>query len=72
MSKVEAVRPRYIAFRIHAARPVSRRALQEALQGGARGARLAEGQAPHLTRYEFPHAIVRTEHDVAAAVRDLL
>lgn len=63
-------RPRYVAFRIDQEAPVSRRAVGQALQAAAREAGLAE--APQLTRYAFPHGIVRVSHEHLATLRALL
>lgn len=70
MSKVSMPRPRYIAFRIDAAAPVSRRGVGNALRAASKG--WPEEQAPKLTRYEWPHGIVRVEHTGQAAARKLL
>jgi RNase P/RNase MRP subunit POP5 len=71
MSKVSMPRPRYIAFRL-AGPPVSRRAFSNALRGRARHEGWADGQGPHLTRYAWPHGIVRVEHTEQAKARALL
>jgi RNase P/RNase MRP subunit POP5 len=65
-------RPRYLAFEVQAAAPVSRRAFANALKGRARQEGWSDGDGPHLTRYAFPHGIVRVEHTRQAAARDLL
>lgn len=70
MSKVSMPRPRYIAFRIEAAAPLQRRSVGNALRSASKG--WAEGTAPQLTRYEWPHGIVRVEHTEQAAARKLL
>lgn len=62
MSKVSMPRPRYIAFKLEAERPVSRRALANALKGRARHDGWPDADAPVLTRYAWPHGIVRVEH----------
>ena len=72
MSKVSMPRPRYLAFEVQAAAPVSRKAFANALKGRARHEGWADGDGPHLTRYAFPHGIVRVEHTRQAAARDLL
>ena len=72
MSKVSMPRPRYVAFEAKAAAPVSRRAFANALKGRARHEGWADADGPHLTRYAFPHGIVRVEHTRAAACRALL
>lgn len=72
MSKVSMPRPRYLAFEVQAAAPVSRRAFANALKGRARHEGWADADGPHLTRYAFPHGIVRVEHTRQAAARELL
>jgi RNase P/RNase MRP subunit POP5 len=72
VSKVAMPRPRYLAFEVKAASPVSRRAFANALKGRARHEGWTDGDGPHLTRYAFPHGIVRVEHTRAAACRALL
>lgn len=72
MSKVEMPRPRYVALRIHSARPVTRRGLANALAGAARRAGWPDAEAPHLTRFAHPDAIVRVEHTRQAALPGLL
>ena len=72
MSKVSMPRPRYLAFEVKAATPVSRRAFANALKGRARHEGWADADGPHLTRYAFPHGIVRVEHTHAAKGRALL
>jgi RNase P/RNase MRP subunit POP5 len=64
-------RPRYIAFRIEGAQ-VSRRAFGNALRGRARHEGWTDAQGPHLTRFAWPHGIVRVEHTEQAKARDLL
>ena len=72
MSKVSMPRPRYVAFEVKSATPVSRRAFANALKGRARHEGWPDADGPHLTRYGFPHGIVRVEHTRAAACRALL
>ncbi len=72
MSKVSMPRPRYLAFEVQAAAPVSRRAFASALKGRARQEGWSDADGPHLTRYAFPHGIVRVEHTRQAAARELL
>ncbi|MHB1262302.1 MAG: hypothetical protein ACYC2H_11375 [Thermoplasmatota archaeon] len=72
MSKISMPRPRYLAFEVKAASPVSRRAFANALKGRARHEGWSDADGPHLTRYAFPHGIVRVEHTRAAACRTLL
>ena len=63
-------RPRYVAFRIDGPRPLQRRAVGNALRAASKG--WPEGTAPQLTRYEWPHGIVRVEHTHQGAARKLL
>ena len=72
MSKVSMPRPRYIAFTLASPVAVSRRAFANALKGRARHEGWADADGPHLTRYAFPHGIVRVEHVHAGKARDLL
>lgn len=72
MSKVSMPRPRYLAFELKAAAPVSRRAFANALKGRARHEGWPDADGPHLTRYAFPHGIVRVEHTHQARCRALL
>jgi RNase P/RNase MRP subunit POP5 len=53
----EVGRTRYVAFRVEAAGPVSRGAMQDALPQGAK-----------LTRFDGKHGIARTLHTQAAAL----
>lgn len=70
MSKIAMPRPRYVAFRIEAERPIARRAVGQALRQAS--ADWPQGTAPQLTRYEWPHGIVRVEHTQQAAAGALL
>lgn len=70
MSKVSMPRPRYVAFRIEGPRPLARREVANALREASKG--WAGGTAPQLTRYAWPHGIVRVEHTHAAQARALL
>lgn len=72
MSKAHDPHWRYVAFRIHGETPLSRRSVQNAVLGRARREGVADDEAPQLTRYEWPHAIVRVHHFHLAAVRDWL
>lgn len=72
MSKISMDRPRYVAFRIVGPEPVSRRAAGQAILAAARGEGWPADAAPQLTRYAFPHGIVRVSHEHLAAVRRLL
>jgi len=72
MSKVSMPRPRYVAFTVTAPVPISRKAFANALKGRARHEGWADADGPHLTRYGWPHGIVRVEHTHAAKARALL
>ncbi len=72
MSDVTMPRPRYVAVRIDGAAPAPRRAFSGALRAAAQAAAWPDAAQPHLTRYAWPHAIVRVEHTQVAAVRALL
>lgn len=72
MSKISMPRPRYIAFKLEAAKPVSRRAVANAIKGQARQQGWADADAPVLTRFAWPHGIVRVEHLHAERARKLL
>lgn len=72
MSKVAMPRPRYVALRIASSRPVTRRGLANALAGAARRAGWPDAEAPQLTRFAHPDAIVRVEHTRQAALSTLL
>lgn len=65
-------RPRYIAFTLAGPAAVSRRAFANALRARARHEGWTDAQGPHLTRYAWPHGIVRVEHTEQARARDLL
>ena len=65
-------RPRYVAFQVEAPAALPRRAVAEAVQRAAREAGWPQGEAPQLTRYAFPHGIVRVPHERLADVRRLL
>lgn len=71
MSKAHFVHWRYIA--VHLEGPaVSRRELNRAVIALGRKRDLPEDRWPSLTRYNFPHAIVRVQHMDAWACRDWL
>ncbi|MEA3191243.1 MAG: hypothetical protein QOD77_1825 [Thermoplasmata archaeon] len=72
MSKVSMPRPRYLAFEVAAGAPVPRKAFASALRAAARAGGWAESDAPQLTRYAWPHGVVRVEHLHAARARGLL
>ena len=65
-------RPRYVAFELASATPVSRKAFANALRGRARHEGWPDADGPHLTRYAYPHGIVRVEHTHADKARRLL
>lgn len=71
MSKAHDPHWRYVAFRLEG-RPVSRRALQNALKGTARRHGVPEEHLPQLTRYAWPHAITRIDHRHLEDLRALL
>lgn len=64
------VRPRYIAFELAGPVPLSRRDVGVALSAAAKTN--WTGPPPQLTRYSWPHGIVRVEHDQLLAARKLL
>ena len=72
VSKAHDPHWRYVAFRLHGETPLSRRAVQNAVLGRARREGVPDDEAPQLTRYEWPHAIVRVHHFHLAAVREWL
>ncbi len=72
MSKAHDPHWRYIALQLAGPRPISRRSLQNALLGRARKEDIADALAPQLTRFEWPHAIVRVHHHQLAAAREWL
>ena len=63
-------RPRYVAFRIEAAKPLARRDVANALRVASKG--WGKGTEPQLTRYAWPDGIVRVEHTGASEARRLL
>ena len=71
MSSIAMARPRYIAFKLTGT-PISRRALGNALRGRARHEGWTEVDQPQLTRFLWPHGIVRVEHTHSAKARTLL
>ncbi len=72
MSKAHDPHWRYVAFRIDAETPLSRRAVGNAILGRARREDVPDDEAPQLTRYAWPHGIVRVPHHQLAAARDWL
>ena len=71
MSKVSMPRPRYVAFRLDGP-PQPRRAVADRVRDAARREGWPAGMEPQLTRFEWPHAIVRVDHTLAARARELL
>ena len=71
MSKVSMPRPRYVAFRVAAPRPLPRKAFANAWREAQQGIAW-QGVAPSLTRYGFPDGIVRCDHRDLDATRSLL
>jgi RNase P/RNase MRP subunit POP5 len=63
---------RYVALRLECPRPVSRRAVQNALTGAGRQHGVVDEWLPQLTRFGWPHAIVRMHHHQLAAAREWL
>lgn len=69
MSKAHDPHWRYVAVRFEGSRPVSRRGLQNALKGRFRKLGFEDAELPHLTRYDWPHAIVKVPHHRLADAR---
>lgn len=69
MSKAHDPHWRYVAFRLRGDRPLSRRALGNALKGRFRKLGFPDEELPQLTRYEWPHAIVKVYHHRLAETR---
>lgn len=65
-------RPRYVAFRLEAAQPVTRRGLGLALRDACKACAWPAERPLQLTRFAWPYGIVRVEHTEAAAARRLL
>jgi RNase P/RNase MRP subunit POP5 len=72
MSKVSMPRPRYVAVRLEGPTPLPRRAVADLVRDAARRQGWERGMEPQLTRYEWPHAIVRVDHTLVAQARALL
>lgn len=72
MSKAHDPHWRYVAFRADGATGVSRRAMQNAILGRFRSLGWSDGDVPKLTRYEWPHGIVRVDHRRLADCRAAL
>lgn len=62
MSKAHDPHWRYVAFRLDGERPISRRALGNALKGRFRKDGWTDEELPQLTRFEWPHAIIKVHH----------
>lgn len=65
-------RPRYVAFRIDAAKPATRRGVGTALRDACKAAAWPAERPLQLTRFAWPHGIVRVEHTESAAARRIL
>ncbi|MGB0653068.1 MAG: hypothetical protein ACPGQL_07685 [Thermoplasmatota archaeon] len=70
MSRPDKPKWRYIALRLQAPTPISRRGFGNALKGQVRKAEL--DPPPELTRFEWPHAIVRADHTNHLEARKML
>jgi len=62
VSKAHDPHWRYVAIRISGETRLSRRAVSNAILGRARREEIPDDEAPQLTRYEWPHAVVRVHH----------
>lgn len=71
MSKAHFPHWRYVALHLEGT-PVSRRALQSAIGKAARTQGVPDDDLPHLTRFQWPHAIVRVHHHQLDAARTWL
>lgn len=71
MSKAHDPHWRYVAFRMEGA-TVTRRALGNAIKGIFRKAGWPDEELPQLTRFHWPHAIVKVHHFRLAETRELL
>ncbi len=69
MSKAHDPHWRYIALRFTGDTRLSRRAVSNAILGRARREEIPDEHAPQLTRYEWPHAVVRVHHHQLSATR---
>lgn len=71
MSKAHDPHWRYVAFRLDdAARPLTRRAIGNALKGRFRKLGWPDDELPQLTRFEHPHGIVKVYHHRLQDCRD--
>ncbi len=71
MSKAHDPHWRYIALSLSGG-PATRRSLQNAVLGRARKEGIPDDQAPQLTRFEWPHAIVKVHHHRLIEAREWL
>ncbi len=71
MSKAHDPHWRYIALALGGG-PATRRGLQNAVLGRARKEGVPDDEAPQLTRFAWPHAIVKVHHHRLAEARDWL
>ncbi len=72
MSKAHDPHWRYVAFRLEGPNPVSRKALQNAIKGRFRKEEWPDEELPQLTRFEWPHAIVKVHHFRLSDCRNVL
>lgn len=70
MSKAHDPHWRYVAFRLDGDRPIGRPALVNAIKGRFRKLGWPDDDLPHLTRFEWPHAIVKVHHHRLAEARE--
>ncbi len=61
MSKAHMPHWRYVAVHLEG-EPAGRRSLQTAITQAARAAGVPEDRLPNVTRFEWPHAIIRFRH----------
>jgi RNase P/RNase MRP subunit POP5 len=72
MSKAHDPHWRYVAFRLDGPNAISRRALGNAIKGRFRKNGWPDEELPQLTRFEWPHAIVKVNHFRLADCRETL
>ncbi len=72
MSKAHDPHWRYVAIKLSGETRLSRRTVSNAILGRARREDIPDDEAPQLTRYEWPHAIVRVHHYRLADAREWL
>ncbi len=70
MSKAHDPHWRYVAFRLDGSTPIGRRALGNALKGRFRKNGWPDEELPQLTRFEWPHAIIKVHHHRLADARE--